>query len=725
MEEEVWIGFVQGDAVNGANFVNFPELRREGGDMTAGRSAEVEARRQLALAAQYEAAAAEARATAGKFGVASVTEKRVMQVLAPLAALDFTFLADRRWPGSRHAQVDLVAVGPQGVFIIDTKAWKDVSIVGDRIFRGDDDVTDSLLGLSDLVDVAEAEFAEIGLAPGEVHATVVLAGHQNVKARVGIVDITGEKDVLRYIAGRGRRLSPTQVDQVLAKALSVFPPVTAPPPPTMTLPTVPVAEPPEPEPLLLTEEEVSDAILAGVMAAPIEDWMSFLHPDQAKLVRRSFNGPSRIRGAAGTGKTVVGLHRAAYIARTRPGRILFTTFVRTLPEVLSRNLERMAPEAVGRVDFMGVHRFATRLLRERGVPVPIDSGKSDAAFGQAWAAVDAHSPLREKGLTKKYWRDEIDYVIKGRGISTFGEYEVLPRTGRGYSLGAVQRRAVWDLYVDYDKRLRSAGVVDFADVILMAEAELKRQPLETPYVSVIVDEAQDLSCAMVRMLHSLVGDETDGLTLIGDGQQSIYPGGYTLAEAGVSVANRGVVLDTNYRNTAQILDFAHQLIEGSEYADIEGAIAKGSRPAHVPRRGHEPEVVRCGSETQHDRLLVEKIRSAISDVATGLGDVGVLGLNSWALDDVKATLKRAAIPFVDLEEYDGNPVEAVKIGTIKRAKGLEFKQVLLARVSAAEIDATRAPEDGAESERWELRRRELFVGATRARDGLWVGVLAN
>src|SRR5690606_18530042 len=131
----------------------------------------------------------------------------------------------------------------------------------------------------------------------------------------------------------------------------------------------------------------------------------------------------------------------------------------------------------------------------------------------------------------------------------FGQYADLLRTGRGYRLTLDQRREVWHLYETYDAELRAQGVCDFADAILLAEGELRREPLTDPYSAVIVDEAQDLSCAMVRMLHGLVGEAPDAFTLIGDGQQSIYPGGYTLAELGISLAGRGVVMDVNYRNT--------------------------------------------------------------------------------------------------------------------------------------------------------------------------------
>lgn len=697
-----------------------------GSSMTAGQSAEAEARRQAALAEQYAAAAAEARASAGRYGVAAVTEKRTMQVLAPLAAVGMYFLADRRWPGSRRAQVDLVAIGPQGVFIVDTKAWKDVSMRSGRIHRGDEDVTEDVLVLADLADTIEGDLAEVGLAPGEVHAVAVLAGHGGIGEKVGPVDVVGEKDILRYIAARGSRLTESQVDRVLGRSLTLLPQVHAAPEPAPTLPepVVPAASSPEPEELI-SESAVEAALLEGILAQPIEEWMSFLHPNQAKLVRRSFSGPSRIRGAAGTGKTVVGLHRAAYLARTRPGRILFATFVRTLPAVMRQQLQRMAPDVVDRVQFTGVHRFALDLLAERGVACKVDGKRASALFDEAWRAVPKDSPLHAKGLTKRYWKDEVDHVLKGRGITQFHEYADLPRTGRTHRLTLPQREAMWALYQDYDARLRAARIHDFADVILLAEAELARKPLDDEYVAVVIDEAQDLSCAMVRTLHSLVGDTPDGLTLIGDGQQSIYPGGYTLAEAGISVVGRGVVMDTNYRNTSEILSFAHDVIAGSEYADIEGEVARGERPADVPRHGPVPTIERCVTRREHDGLLVDRVREAVTAIGTGLGDVAVLCVSTYGVRDALRTLRSAGCPVIELETYDGAPVDAVKVGTIKRAKGLEFKQVLMPYLKEPQVGMGEPPVDGAERERWELERRELFVGATRARDGLWLGVVSG
>ncbi|MCC2314117.1 nuclease-related domain-containing DEAD/DEAH box helicase [Cellulomonas xiejunii] len=687
--------------------------------MAAGDSAAQEASRQLALAAAHEKAAVDARATASRYGVASATEQRTAAALAPLAAAGYHLLADRQWPGSRRAQVDMVVVGPGGVFIVDTKAWADVTIAGDRIHRGQEDVTDDLMTLADLAYRTEAELAEVGLAPGEVHAVAVLAGRSGVDERVGPVHVMGDRDVLRQIARRGSRLGPRQVDAVLARCLEWFTHVGAPAPVSTTLPEPVLPAPRGPVPLL-SDAEVQQAMLEGLMAEPVEEWMAFLHPAQARIVRRSYNGPARIRGAAGTGKTVVGLHRAAYLARTRQGKVLVTTYIRTLPDVLRQLLTRLAPDVVDRVEFAGVHETAKRILDERGVSHRIDGRQIASAWTAAWGKVAGGSIIDTDRHEQEYWHDEVSYVIKGRGLTRWEQYADLPRLGRRHRLGPQQRRVVWNLYEAYEAELRDRGVHDFADQIALAEAELRREPSTDRYTAVVVDEAQDLTCMMIRMLHAFVGDVPDGLTLIGDGQQTIYPGGFTLAEAGVSVAGRGTVLDVNYRNTREILQFASLLVKDDVFADIEGASARGDRPTQVPRTGPKPVYVRCAGEADRQRRMVQRVHEVVAEVGTNFGDVGVLSLSRRGMEAATEALKKAGVPVVNLEKYDGVPVNRVKVGTIKRAKGLEFKQVLVVDLYASWVMEKLDELDDVDRERRDFRMRELYVAMTRARDGLWV-----
>src|SRR5690606_9626441 len=263
-----------------------------------------------------------------------------------------------------------------------------------------------------------------------------------------------------------------------------------------------------------------------------------------------------------------------------------------------------------RVEFVGVHSLAKRILDERGVMVRLDGRKATEMY-YATCVVPAPrlSPIEPE---RDYWKEEVESVIKGRGFTRFEQYADCARVGRRRALGVDQRRAVWELFVDYEARLRAARVHDFADLVLLAEQELARKPLEG-YSAVVVDEAQDLSCAMVRMLWSIGGDGTDAFTLIGDGQQTIYPGGYTLAEAGLSVAGRGVILDTNYRNTAEILEAAATIVASDQYTDIEDAAVlryEASRP--VARRGERPIRAAFATRAEHDAALVSHVRAVIA-----------------------------------------------------------------------------------------------------------------
>ncbi len=662
------------------------------------------------------------------FEAAAYSESRLARTLAPLKEHGYYVLEDRKWPGSSRAQVDFVVVGPSGVFIVDAKTWRDVRVEvsgrESRVFQGDDDVTERFAGLADLGEATTRQLAEIGLAATEIHTFAVFTNRRDVRASVMGVDLMSEGAVVQRILSRGRRLSQVEVEKVLAEAMAFFPPYAASAAPASVIVSAP--PPVRDEPLeLLSVAEIQQAALDGMMADPIESWMAFLHPDQAKVVRRTFNGPCRIRGAAGTGKTVVGLHRAAHIARTRPGRVLVTTYVRTLPAVLESLMRRMAPEVADRVEFISVHAFAIRLLKERGVRYKLDGRTADRIWERTWREHGARGPVGRIDPNEKYWREEIATVIKGRGLSSPEEYENCARPGRERRLGPMQRADVWALYQRYETALRTARVWDFEDLILHAEASLRATPIKR-YSAVVIDEAQDLSCAMIRMLHLLVGDEPDAFNLIGDGQQTIYPGGYTLSELGINLAGRGVVMTQNYRNTAEIAQFAESLVRDSAFVDIETGSKGQADEAVYVRSGAKPRIARFTSKPRHDSAVVDWVRSLAADPTISLGDIGVLARYNVQVRDLISVLQAAGIAAIDLETYRGEPVDAVRVGTIKRAKGLEFKHVAVARAPLALLDGAAVPADASESERERiaLELRELYVAMTRARDGLWVGVLA-
>lgn len=685
----------------------------------AGESAAFEFERQRLLALHHARLSVIAHDMARRFAEPASTESRLASTLQPLESRGYTILAHRRSARSRRAQVDLIVAGPGGIFIIDATTWRGARLVEGRIFRGAVDVTDEFAATADLAESTRSALASLGIAPGEIHALTVFADQPGLPSTdLFGVTLLGEAEAVTGISGRGIRLSPERIAASLVALDHYFPEQ-----PIDTSLQLDVSRPvpihyPAPE---LAAEQIQAALVEGATARPIEEWMAGLHPEQANLVRRTFTGPSRIRGAAGTGKTVVGLHRAAYLARSGQGRVLVTTFVRTLPDVLASMLERMAPDVADRVDFRGVYGFALDVLKSRGIPTNLRPEEAKKIFDRLWEHEGKSGPLGAIDQSKKYWEDEVDHVIKGRGLTRFLDYAPLARPGRRRRLTMDQRRTVWDFYMAYQRALDIARIQDYGDIVLAAEASLRAVP-HTGFSSVIVDEAQDLSCVMLRMLHSLVGDRPDGLTLIGDDQQAIYPGGFSLAEAGVSIAGRGVVMSTNYRNTSEIVAFAQTMVAGDEFFDIEGAKGVPDVVTEIDRHGELPTMKRFTSQTEHDRSLVQHVQHIAALPGMEFGDIGVLALKTWEVLAAVKALQLAGIPTVDLAKYNGRPINAVKVGTIYRAKGLEFKQVVVARAPRALLDPEVRRIDPGSRERRELDRRALYVAMTRARDGLWVGV---
>uniref|UniRef100_UPI00066DAF93 UvrD-helicase domain-containing protein n=1 Tax=Streptomyces sp. SBT349 TaxID=1580539 RepID=UPI00066DAF93 len=464
-----------------------------------------------------------------------------------------------------------------------------------------------------------------------------------------------------------------------------------------------------------------EAALAEARQAPIERWMTFLDQHQIPLVRRNWAGPARISGPAGTGKTVVGLHRAAYLARRTPKKVLYVTFANNLPRVQGTFLAAMAPAVADRVHFHSLHSWAHGFLNERGVATHLHGDKALTAFSLAWKNVGRDGPLADVDPGSQYWREEIDHVIKGRGITTLDQYAAVPRRGRRTRLGRALREAVWRLHEEYERLRADRRVHDFNDILALALGETRRETFSSPYGAVVVDEVQDLTLVGIRLLHSLTGDAPNGLLLIGDGQQAVYPGGFRLSEAGIDIrGDRGQVLRTNYRNTRQVIEAALAVVADDAFEDIDELRTPGRRDVDLIH--HDGGVVRVSRPTaaDHDRAFLAALHERASD--GGWAGIAVLCPTRRAVGDYQRLLRGAHIPTCLLDHYKGTPVDAVKLGTYRRAKGLEFAHVLLPRHDVLLHETT--PDADVTHERRELARRQLFVAMTRARDTLWLGTVA-
>lgn len=129
---------------------------------------------------------------------------------------------------------------------------------------------------------------------------------------------------------------------------------------------------------------------------PLERWTVFLHPEQRQWVERDYTGPARVSGSAGTGKTIVALHRAAHLARTNPdARVLLTTFSDTLAKALQTSLKRLLgnePRLAERIDVRSLDAIGLRLYKTHVGPATIAGGETVRGMMQEAArAVGGHT----------------------------------------------------------------------------------------------------------------------------------------------------------------------------------------------------------------------------------------------------------------------------------------------------------------------------------------------
>jgi hypothetical protein len=509
-------------------------------------------------------------------------EGLVAAALEPLTGLGWTLLEDRRWSPGSDANIDLIAVGPGGIVVIDAKNWHTAPKVTDDALRhGEVDCSDQVDTALAAARRVEESVAALRIAPAAVTVMMAFARHR-IRAQVGRVTVVGAHAAAAHIAGLPIRFTPAHARRAVAHLDIAFPAHTSPP-----IEPMPGGHSDGAEPLTLFDvHEMLAAQARSARLGPIEEWMTWISPAQHDLVRRDFGGPARISGVAGTGKTVVGLHRAAHLAGHGQGPVLFVTFVKNLVNLQRSLLARLAPNLVRRVEFKTVHGLAISLLSRHGPVSRINTEGLDRCFDDAWLSV-GRPLLSQLDQRPGYWRDEILYVIKGRGFRALADYIGPERHGRRMPLQDRHREAVWQLYADYERLRRERGLYDFADMLLLAVESLRREPLDDKYAAVIVDEAQDLTLTALRLVHGLVKDKPNGLLLIGDAQQAVYPGGYRLADAGIQIRGRSVVLRVNYRNRSAILAAAAEIVSASTLTDIDGgrwpAMTTWSRPATTAR----------------------------------------------------------------------------------------------------------------------------------------------
>lgn len=480
------------------------------------------------------------------------------------------------------------------------------------------------------------------------------------------------------------------------------------------------------------QDELRRVIEAGDFGA----WRVFLHPEQRRYVDQRYSGPARLSGGAGTGKTVVLLHRARDLARRAPkSRIVLTTFTKNLAEMLHESLVQLDPSVplAGTVGLPGVHvagvdSLAARIVSTAGagiataVAAVLGEPRTDVvkrAPGRRWSAVidSAGAGLPPEIANDTFFAAEYGLVVLPSRITTLDDYLRVRRPGRGVPLDRAKRTAVWGVIEKYRAQNRINGEIDYAEAAAIAGEYLSQHGPRADHV--LVDEGQDLTPSHWQLLRALVEPGSDDIFIAEDSHQRIYGPKLVLSRYGIRVVGRSRRLTLNYRTTAQNLDYAMSVLAGGSYVDIEGEPeATGYRSA---RTGPKP-VVRELRGISDELAAVSETVAAWLEQQVVPETIAVLVTDRYQRDRVVKSLSERGVPAraVDSERpAGGRPL----VMTMHRAKGTEFSRVALAGVGARTAAEQARLDSMDESERIDalLRERSLiYVAATRARDELVV-----
>ncbi len=484
-------------------------------------------------------------------------------------------------------------------------------------------------------------------------------------------------------------------------------------------------------------EELRRVVEGGDFGA----WRVFLHPEQRKYVDRSYGGPFRLSGGAGTGKTVVLLHRARQLATATPhARVVVTTFTVNLADQMRTDLSRLDPDltlagALGEpgVHVIGIDALANAVLIRAGSDIAVDAesvlGVATASVtgrtpNSAWQAAidDAGASLPDALRSDSFFRAEYAAVVLPNLITDRQAYLKVRRPGRGVALDRAKRAAVWDVIESYRARARIDGTIDFTEAATLAAAHCRRVGPEDGYVAdhVLVDEGQDLSPGHWQLLRALVAEAPNDLFIAEDSHQRIYGQRLTLSSYGIRIVGRSQRLTLNYRTTAQNLAWAVGVLSGGQFVDLEERAEK-SADYRSARSGPVPRLVPCANLSAELDQAAEIVTAWIEDGAAP-ETVAVLVRDSMQRDRVVAALGERGVGVRPVDRGSIKPGQPV-VMTMHRAKGTEFSRVLLFGVSQEAIpspvqDETYSPDALAEAL---LRERSLlYVAATRARDELAV-----
>ncbi|MBT6326485.1 MAG: DEAD/DEAH box helicase [Bdellovibrionales bacterium] len=460
-----------------------------------------------------------------------------------------------------------------------------------------------------------------------------------------------------------------------------------------------------------------DDAMRNMFNAPLARWRVFLHPVQQKLICRNWNGAVRVLGGAGTGKTVVAMHRAKWIAESllkKSGKkVLFTTYTKNLAFDIEQNLKSIcSAEVMAKIEVVDLGAWVIRLFKQQGQSINFlfSIQRKKDLWRKAFK-------LKVKNLEypASFYYEEWDKVIQPQNIESLESYLKVRRIGRGVRLDHTMREAVWPVFERYRFELRKSGLKEREDVYRDAADMILSADIQLPYHSVIVDESQDFGLNAFKLMRAIVPEGSNDLFVVGDSHQRIYGSKVVLSNCGIKIVGRSHKLRVNYRTTEQIRRFGVSVLGDFKFDDLDNGQDdhKGYRSL---MSGGEP-LVRCFDSFDEElKFLVDELEALTKE---DLNKSCIALRTPSDIDRYCLALNKASVSYhkVDHNTLGKVKPEGVSVATMHRVKGLEYDYMFVACVNNNKVplDIIESDDPAIIREHEQRERSLLYVAITRAK----------
>ena len=460
--------------------------------------------------------------------------------------------------------------------------------------------------------------------------------------------------------------------------------------------------------------------LAEILNAPLEQWRVFLHPKQRRLVGMSANGPVRVLGGAGTGKTVVAMHRAEFLAEEvfnkKEDQILFTTFTRNLATDIQENLRKICSvDALSRIDVINLDAWVSNFLRTQGYrhQTVFDEDENDA-----WSNALLLAPT-EVGLPESFYRSEWEQVVQAQNITECDQYLKASRIGRGTRIAREMKKKIWLVFQEYRAQLNEQGKKEYIDLIRDSRGLIETKKIVLPYRAVIVDEAQDMSAEAFRLIRSIVPEGVNDIFLVGDAHQRIYRHRVSLGQCGVNIRGRGKKLKINYRTTDEIRSFAVRLLEGRPIDDLDSG--QDDQKGYVSLTHGAPPEVKIFDGVAEEVAYIKQHLDRLVKGGSPIESICLVARTNKILESYNHQFKTLGYETYEIKRNTAEQRDrpGLRIATMHRVKGLEFEHIVVVSANDGILPLTQAvknAEDAVAGRNAETSERSLlYVAITRAK----------